>query len=127
MQNLSAQPSGAMRRYMLEALIALELLMSFSFLGYFHVEPISVTLAYLPVLLAGALVGPLESAAVGAVFGLASMWKASASYVMATDRLFSPLYSGDPVGSLILSIGTRTLFGLTVGLLYAAARHRRVS
>ena len=46
-------------RYVFAVLITLELLMSFSFLGYFHVEPISVTTAYLPVLLAGALLGPL--------------------------------------------------------------------
>ena len=66
-------------RYVLGALLAIELLMSFSFLGYFHVEPISVTIAYLPVLLAGALLGPMEATAVGTVFGLTSMWKASAS------------------------------------------------
>ena len=53
-----ARRSG-IRWYLLAALLALELLMSFSFLGYLHVEPISVTFAYLPVLLA-ALAGPLE-------------------------------------------------------------------
>ena len=114
--------NGTMRRYVLWMLLAVELLMSFSFLGYFHVPPISVTTAYIPVLLAGALTGPLEAAAVGAVFGLASMWKASASYVMATDQMFSPLYSGNPLGSLVLSVGARLLFGLVVGLLYLAVR-----
>lgn len=112
-------------RYVFAVLITLELLMSFSFLGYFHVEPISVTTAYLPVLLAGALLGPLESAAVGLCFGLASMWKASASYVMPADQLFSPLLSGDPMGSLLLSTGSRVLFGLIIGLLYAGARRLR--
>ena len=49
-----------MKRYVLATLIAIELLMSFSFLGYFHVEPISLTIAYLPVLLAaGAIAGSL--------------------------------------------------------------------
>lgn len=112
-------------RYVFAVLITLELLMSFSFLGYFHVEPISVTTAYLPVLLAGALLGPLESTAVGLCFGLASMWKASASYVMPADQLFSPLLSGDPMGSLLLSTGSRVLFGLIIGLLYAGARRLR--
>ena len=78
------------RRYLLFSLIFVELLMSFSFLGYFHLEPISVTTAYLPVLLAGALATPVDATIVGAVFGLASLWKASASYVMAADQLFSP-------------------------------------
>ena len=122
MEELETRPDGTLRRLALEALIAVELLMSFSFLGYFHVEPISVTTAYLPVLLAGALLGPLEAAAVGVAFGLASMWKASASYVMAADQLFSPLFSGSPVGSLVLSVGSRALFGLAVGLLYLAVR-----
>ena len=107
------------------ALIALELLMSFSFLGYFHIEPISITIAYIPVLLAGALVGPVEAAAVGTAFGLASMWKASASYVAAMDRLFSPIQSGNPIGSIVLSVGSRMLFGLAVGLLYLAVRRLR--
>lgn len=48
-----ARSGGTTRRFALLALIAAELLMSFSFFGYFHVEPISVTTAYLPVLLAG--------------------------------------------------------------------------
>ena len=114
-----------MHRFVLATLIALELLMSFSFLGYFHVEPISITIAYIPVLLAGALLGPRSSALVGLFFGLASMWKASASYVMPADQLFSPFLSGDPMGSLMLSVVSRVLFGLAAGLLYQAARRLR--
>ena len=109
-------------RYIFAAIIAIELLMSFSFLGYIHVEPISVTIAYLPVLLAGVLLGPAEATAVGTVFGLASMWKASASYVMSSDQLFSPMFSGNPLGSLILSVGSRALLGLISGLLYEGTR-----
>ena len=119
------QPGGVSRIFASWALIAVELLMSFSFFGYIHIEPISVTTAYIPVLLAGALVGPGSATAVGAVFGLASMWKASASYVMAADQLFSPLYSGNPLGSLILSVGARMLFGLAVGFLYLPAKRLR--
>lgn len=122
---LPLKAHNIMHRYILETLIALELLMSFSFLGYFHVEPISITIAYVPVLMAGVLLSPMASTAVGLVFGLASMWKASASYVLPTDQLFSPMLSGDPAGSLMLSVGTRMLFGLVAGLLYAAARRLR--
>lgn len=112
------------RLYLFGTLLAVELLMSFSFLGYVHVEPISVTFAYIPVLLAGALLGPAESTALGMVFGLASMWKAGAGYVSSFDRLFSPL-SGYPFGSIMLSVGARTMFGLVIGLLYLAARRPR--
>lgn len=110
------------RLYLLGILTAVELLMSFSFLGYLHVEPISITIAYIPVLLAGALVGLPEAVILGTVFGLASMWKAGASYVMPTDQLFSPFMSGRPMESVLLSVGARMLFGLLTGLLYLAAK-----
>ena len=119
--------SGSVRWYVLGALVAVELLMSFSFLGYLHVDPISITFAYIPVLLAGALLGPLDATLVGTVFGLASMWKASANYVMDFDQLFSPVLSGRPLESLLLSVGTRALFGLAIGLLYMAGRRFRFS
>ena len=111
-----------LRLYLLGSLIAVELLMSFSFLGYLHIAPISITFAYLPILAAGCLLGPLESTILGMVFGLASMWKASASYVMAGDKVFSPLWSGSPLESVLLSVGVRMLFGLVIGLLYLGAR-----
>ena len=125
MEFIPERRGGTVRWYLLGTLIALELLMSFSFLGYFHVEPISVTIAYIPVLLAGALMGPADASILGAVFGLASMWKASASYVMATDQLFSPFLSGRPLESFLLSVGARTLFGFLIGLLYWGGRRLR--
>ncbi len=113
------------RYYLLAALIALELLMSFSFLGYVHIEPISITFAYIPVLLAGVLGGLPEAVILGAVFGLSSMWKAGANYVLPFDQLFSPFLSGHPLESLALSVGSRTLFGFFIGLLYMAAKRVR--
>ena len=41
-------------------------------------------------------------AAVGAVFGAASMWKASAYYVEAGDAVFSPVVSGRPLHALLV-------------------------
>ena len=108
--------------YLLAGLIALELLMSFSFLGYIHIRPISITFAYIPVLLAGCLIGPKASVLTGFIFGLASMWKASAPYVATGDRIFSPFLSGKPLDSIFLSIGSRVLFGLIVGLLFLLTR-----
>ena len=125
MAHLAPGKDKNIRWYLFAALLAVELLMSFSFLGYFHVEPISITIAYIPVLLAGALMGPVESTLLGTAFGLASMWKATASYVMAFDRLFSPFLSGSPWKSLLLSVGSRALFGLLIGLLYLPARNLR--
>lgn len=113
----AAKSSG----YLFWGLVAIELFMSFSFLGYIHIEPISLTFMYIPVLAAGCVLGAKEAACVGAVFGLASMWKASAFYVTPGDAIFSPVMSGKPLESVILSVGTRALFGLLAGLLYQAA------
>lgn len=68
-------------RYFFWLLIAVELLMSFTFLGYIHIPPISVTTAYIPILAAGCLFSPVQSVIIGIVFGITSMYKASASFV----------------------------------------------
>lgn len=111
--------------YLFWGLVAIEFFMSFSFLGYIHIEPISLTVVYIPVLVAGCILGPRESMLVGTVFGLASMWKASAFYVGAGDSIFSPVMSGKPVESFLLSVGSRALFGLVIGFLYRAAKRSR--
>lgn len=112
-------------RYIFSLLLALEILMSFTFLGYIHIPPISITYAFIPILAAGVLLGPAPATVVGAVFGLCSMYKASAFYVMEGDRIFSPFISGTPAESFLLSVGTRVLFGLMAGLLLCWAKRRR--
>ena len=124
----NAHPRGGMsclRKYYFLALMAIEFLMSFTFLGYVHIEPISITIAYLPMLIAGCFLGVGPSAAMGLFFGLASMYKASANYVMPMDKLFSPFFSGAPVASLAISVGVRALFGWLVGLLFLLGRRAR--
>ncbi len=111
--------------YLLWGLIAVELLMSFSFMGYIHIEPISITFVYIPVLAAGCILGIKEASLVGAVFGIASLWKASAFYVGTGDSIFSPALSGKPIESILLSVGARMLFGLTIGILYYLAKKGR--
>lgn len=117
--------SNGGRKYVLWGLVAVELFMSFSFLGYLHIEPISITFVYIPVLVAACIFGPKEGALLGAVFGLASMWKASAFYVGIGDMVFSPVMSGKPAESIMLSVGTRALFGLLTGFFYKLAQKNR--
>lgn len=111
--------------YLLWILIAVEFFMSFSFMGYVHIAPISLTFVYIPVMVAGCILGPKNSTIVGAVFGIASMWKASAFYVAAGDAIFSPVMSEKPFASILLSVGSRALFGLIIGLLYRVAKNSR--
>lgn len=112
-------------RYIFLILIAFEILMSFTFLGYIHIPPISVTFAYIPILIAACILGPVQSTVMGVIFGAASMFMSTAYYVMPTDKLFSPLLSGNPAGSILLAAGSRTMFGLIAGLAFGAAKRSR--
>ena len=112
-------------KYVFVLLLAIELIMSFTFLGFIHIDPISLTTAYIPIVVAGCLLGPLESILIGLVFGLASMYKASALYVVSDDKIFSPLYSGNPIGSILLSVGARVLFGFVIGYLFSIIKGRK--
>ena len=112
-------------KYVFVLLLAIELIMSFTFLGFIHIDPISLTTAYIPIVVAGCLLGPLESTLIGLVFGLASMYKASALYVVSDDKIFSPLYSSNPVGSILLSVGSRVLFGFVIGYLFSIIKGRK--
>ena len=112
-------------RYCVGFLAAVELLMSFTFLGYIHIPPISITIVYFPILVAGCLFNPVYSVALGVVFGLTSLYKASASYVLPADAVFSPMLSGAPVNSILLSIGARALFGLVIGFAFLLAKKRK--
>lgn len=112
--------------YLFVLLAAVEVLISFTLFGYIHIPPLSITTAFIPILVAGCLLGPLESTALGLVFGLASMFKASAGYVQSFDKLFSPIQSGAPLQSILLSVGTRALFGFLTGLAFCAARRTKV-
>jgi len=112
-------------RYIFIGLAAIELLMSFTFLGYIHIPPISVTIAYLPILVAGCLFGPVESVIMGFIFGIASMYKASATHVMPADAVFSPFLSGFPPYSMLLSVGTRALFGFVAGMAFLLVKKRK--
>lgn len=94
-------------------------------MGYVHIAPISLTFVYIPVMVAGCILGPKNSTIVGAVFGIASMWRASAFYVAAGDAIFSPVMSEKPFASILLSVGSRALFGLIIGLLYRVAKNSR--
>lgn len=114
--------SSSFDRYCFGMLLAVEVLMSFTFLGYIHFPPISITLAYIPIIIAACLFGTAQAVITGIVFGLGSMYKASASYVMPMDMIFSPFSSNEPLASFVLSVGTRALFGLLTGMAFNAVR-----
>lgn len=97
---------------------AIELLLAFSSFGYIIIKPLAITVMHIPVIVGAFFLGPLEGMTLGGIFGLTSMWKASVSGTPYIDSVFSPFRSGAPFSSVILSIGTRMLFGLLTGLMF---------
>ena len=93
---LQARKNAKIERYVFGILLAVEVVMSFTTLGYIHIPPISTTV-FIPIVVAACLFGSWESTVAGLIFGLGSMLKASALYVVPDDKLFSPFRSGFPL------------------------------
>ena len=89
-------------KYVFVLLLAIELIMSFTFLGFIHIDPISLTTAYIPIVVAGCLLGPLESTliggSIGAMIGMTVFYHKTRKWYF---RLGTPLILGIQV-SLIL-------------------------
>lgn len=112
-------------RYLFLFLIGTELLMSFSFLGYVHISPISLTIAYFPIIISGVLLKMPQTLLISLIFGFASLFKATPHYVMPSDAIFSPFSSGEPVNSIFLSLITRLLFGAIIAILFVYAKRKK--
>ena len=91
------------RMEILIALMALEIIFAFSYLGFIIIPPISITTMHLLVMIAAMILGTKESVAVSLVFALTSMWQAGVSGVQYSDLIFSPIQSGEPLNSLLLN------------------------
>ena len=101
------------------ALMALEVVFAFSYLGFIVIPPISITTMHLLALFAAMVLGTKESVAVAMVFALTSMWQAAVSGVQYSDVIFSPFDSGAPLRSMLLN-AARPLAGWVSGALFNA-------
>ena len=107
------------RTELMIALMALEVVFAFSYLGFIILPPISITTMHLLALFAAMVLGTKESVAVAMIFALTSMWQATVSGVQYSDVIFSPSRSGMPMASLLLN-AARPLAGFVSGVLFDA-------
>jgi len=117
----TAKKINTRRMTQLAILIAIEVVLGFTPLGFIMVPPISMTTMHLPVLIAAIVLGPLEGGILGFSFGTISMIRATTA-VGATDMLFSPFVSGEPISSIIMTFVPRILMGVIAGYLYIAVK-----
>lgn len=103
---------------LLGIMIVLEVIITFSFVGYIRVEPISIITIHMIVIAAALLMGPVEGGVVGMVFGLAGAWRAEVIGNTYIDLLYSPHKSSEPLKSVILALGPQILLGVISGFLF---------
>ena len=112
------QTSGTRRLTQLALLAALLLVMNFTPLGYLQVGPLSMSLMSIPVSIGAMLMGPVDGAILGGVFGATSFLQA----VQGTSAMGAALFAYSPVGSVVVCFVARVLVGLCCGLVYQGMR-----
>lgn len=110
-------------RYMatLAMLSGLLLVMGMTGIGFIPLPVIKATTMHIPVILGAILLGPGAGAALGAVFGLCSIW-ANTTTPGLLSFAFSPFMTAEGLlgvaKSLWIALGCRILFGLVAGWLW---------
>ncbi len=104
----------------LALLIALEIIMGLTPLGYLSLPflPLPASLLTIPVAIGAVLLGPAESTLLGLVFGIISFTKGFTS----TGLMTRAMYAASIPGSFVVTVGGRVLMGLCTGLLVLAVR-----
>ena len=126
MSNNSNQTKSASRkrsdqtRYLvqLSLLVAIQIVLTATPLGFLPLGPVHITLVHIPVLIGAITMGPKAGGILGFVFGLSSM-------ITATMRgtpdsiVFSPFLSKS-LWSVVIAIVPRVLFGLFAAWIFKA-------
>lgn len=106
---------------MLAMLCGVLLVMGMTGIGFIPLPIIKATTMHIPVILGAILLGPGAGAALGAVFGLCSIW-ANTTTPGLLSFAFSPFMSTEGLlgvlKSLWIALGCRVLFGLLAGYLW---------
>lgn len=108
-------------------IIAIIILMQVTGIGYIMIPFASFTIMHIPVIIGAIIMGPAWGAFFGAGMGLCAMINSTFRATNPIDLAFSPFYSGNAIGSLIMSIGVRVLIGLFAGLIFNALTKRNVN
>lgn len=104
--------SKTLRLTQLAMLSAIIIVMAFTPLGYLKVGPLSITFLTIPVVLGAILMGPVDGAILGAVFGATSF-----AQCFGLDAFGTTLLTLNPVFTFILCFLPRILIGIVSGYL----------
>ncbi len=100
----------------LGVIIAIQMVMTFTNLGFIPLGILNATLLHIPVIVGAIFLGPIGGSVLGLVFGILSVVMATIQ-PNATSFVFSPFYSVDGnsgnMWSLVIAIVPRVLIGIT--------------
>lgn len=106
---------------MFSMLLAVEMVLLLTPLGYIRTPLLSITLMHIPVIATGILMGPKWGGILGLVFGLTSVWNATTA-PSAASFVFSPFVTVAGVSgnwtSLVIALVPRILLGMIAGWLF---------
>ena len=105
----------------LALLIAVVLLMSYTPLGYLNIGPLSMSLLTIPVAIAAIVMGPIDGAIIGTVFGMTSFLNA----MQGKSALTGAMFTLNPFQCFIVCVIARTLMGLCSGLIFKLLKERQ--
>ena len=110
-------------RFLVElgVLIALELLLEITGLGFIKTAFAEFTIMQIPVVIGAIVLGPLGGTILGAVFGLTSFWECFGKSLFG-----STLLAIDPFATFLMCVVPRVLMGLLSGLLFRGLRKIRI-
>ena len=111
----SSKKQKTLRLVELALLVAIEILMSFTPLGYLKTPLIEITFMMIPVAIAAIMIGPIESLIVGTVFGITSFIQCfgMSSFGVAMMAI-------SPFRTALVCLVPRILTGLLAGLIFRA-------
>ena len=102
-------------------LVAIEIVLTLTPIGYIPIGPIRATTMHIPVILAGVLFGPKIGAMIGLVFGLTSLFNNTLNPTI-TSFVFSPFITVGGIHgniySLIIVLVPRIILGVLSSLCY---------
>ena len=94
-------------------LVALEVILAFTPLGYLKIGLLSITFMTIPIIIGGVTSGVTVGTVLGLVFGITSFVQC-----FGMDAFGTALMQISPLGTFITCVVTRTLMGCLCGLIY---------
>lgn len=105
----------------LAVLIALELLLEMTGLGYIKTAFAEFTIMQIPVVIGAIVLGPMAGTILGTVFGLTSFWECFGRSVFGATLL-----AIDPFATFLMCVVPRVLMGLACGWLFRVLARLRI-